>query len=85
MRIFDTSNRCNKLIPHKFFENQKKCHDKAVELLEQFQPFIDVNNHVKELKERAETRRAVRAMLELMSKSLEYIREHTSSGIIGAF
>ena len=64
-------------------EGQKECRDEALELVEQFEPFITVGKHKEELKEREETRSALEDMLKVIEKSATYIKEHTSNGIIG--
>ena len=64
-------------------EKQESCRNAVVELLDQFTPFISIQDRVKELKERVETQEAVRAMLTLIDETSKYIIENIPSGIAG--
>ncbi|KAF7799709.1 hypothetical protein EIP86_010951 [Pleurotus ostreatoroseus] len=71
------------LIERKACESQEACRDEALHLVNQFEPFLSIEQHVQELKDRKETRRAVEEMLHLISTISDYIRSQSSSGYIG--
>ena len=52
---------------------QEKCRDAAIELVDQFDMFLSVEAHVKELRQRVETERAVEMMVKLIGDISEYI------------
>ena len=45
--------------------------------MEDLKDFLDVGNHLKQLEERTETRRAVDRMLKLIQEACDYVRENT--------
>ena len=50
--------------------------------MEEFGPFLEIENHIPQLKEREETRRTVVAMLELIRESSDYVRENASPNLL---
>ena len=51
--------------------------------MEGFEPLIKVTDHKKELQEKEDTRSALEDMLKVIKKAANYIKDHTSNGIIG--
>lgn len=48
--------------------------------MQDFEDFFRVEKHIKELREREETRDAVKRLLELITRACEYVRDKTKSG-----
>ena len=48
--------------------------------MEDLKDFLDIGNHLKQLEERTETRRAVDRMLKLIQEACDYVRESTHPG-----
>ena len=64
-------------------EGQKACRDEALELVKQFEPFLMVESHIQELKQREATRQAVEMMSRVIQEAATYIMQNTSDGVIG--
>ncbi len=62
---------------------QTTCRVEALDLIDQLMPFLSVEKHIAFLTKRAETRRAVGVMLQLVSDASNYIFEKTSTGVRG--
>ena len=59
------------------------CRSEALDFVTEMEAFIVIHGHLDELRQRKETRRAVRRMLALIAEIAKYLQEHTSNGIIG--
>lgn len=55
----------------------------AVNLLDEFEEFLIVQDHMEELRKRKETDRAVSRMLNLIAKACEFVRDNTETGFLG--
>ena len=53
-------------------------------MISQFESICMVESYEEELKQRAETRRALKEMLELIAENSDYISRKTDSSMIGA-
>ena len=64
-------------------EGQQACRDAALDLVDQFGPFLEIEHHIPQLREREESRRAVAEMLRFITQSSDYIEKNTSSSYFG--
>lgn len=70
-------------LSRKFCETQRACRDGALDIIEEFTAFLVIADHLDSLKKRAETRQAVKHMLDSISAASKYISEKTSAGVRG--
>ena len=68
---------------YKACEKEEACRNEAVELVEQLEPFLLIESRIEGLREREETRRAVKKMLHLIEEVSDYVCNQTSPGLIG--
>ena len=64
-------------------ERQEASVEAAKALMEGFEAFFRIQQHVKELQERAQTQEAVLGILELVKRACEYVRDKTKHEYYG--